>query len=146
MNSLTAKIKRALSPACLLLLAALAILGPEALGLRDGPQAPPYAKPYWLDRSAAPAVTLHANAARASQSLNWDYSAHLRVSLTGRLGSGSVLWKTPKNTFILADAKGGAAEGESAKDRELDLDARDISFKHSLGVSPFVNLPSVLFP
>ncbi|MDR2176290.1 MAG: dipeptide/oligopeptide/nickel ABC transporter permease/ATP-binding protein [Synergistaceae bacterium] len=136
----TKKLKSLLSPLCLFVLAALAILGPEALGLQDGPQAPPYAKPDWLDRSAAPAAALRADAARTSQTLDWSYSAPLRVSLTGRLDSGSVLWNTPESAFVLA---GAGAAGEK---RELDLDARDIAFKRSLGVSPFVSLPSVLFP
>jgi peptide/nickel transport system permease protein len=172
MKNMNIKIKRALSPACLLLLIALALLGPEALGLRDGPQAPPYAKPDWLDslktsfnrlmgrqaQSEAPVITLRADTSNPVQTLDWDYSAPLRVALTGRLDGGSVLWKTPgtpikgvsgegtspelkadPRVFVLADAAGRSLPN-------LDLDARDISFKRALGVSPFDNLPRVLFP
>jgi peptide/nickel transport system permease protein len=145
------KIKRRFSVICLVLLTLLALLGPERFGLREGQQAPPYSKPDWLDRSAAPALILRVRAgnpdkaasfplgkflyASDSLSLMWNYSAPLRVSLTGRLDEGFVLWTTPNGCFVLADKPG-----------ELDLDARDIPFKRTLGVKPFDNLPSVLFP
>ncbi len=128
--------RRALSFFCLALLVIPTLLGPGVFGLKDGPQAPPYSKPLWLDRTVGPTVVLNiASSADASLLLAWDYSAPLRVSLSGRLDRGFVRWSTPEGDFVLTDTTG-----------ELDLDARDIPFKRALGVEPFENLPSVLFP
>jgi peptide/nickel transport system permease protein len=57
------------------------------------------------------------------------------VALTGRLDEGAIRWKTPRDDFLLTDVPG-----------ELDLDARDISFKKALGLKPFDDMPSVLLP
>ncbi|MDR3265397.1 MAG: ABC transporter permease subunit [Synergistaceae bacterium] len=125
-----------LSPVCFLLLVAAALAGPEPLGLEDGPQAPPYSKPNWLDRSVAPARLLRvATPDGASGSLEWEYSAPLRVSLTGRIEGGEVRWTTPGGDFTLASGSG-----------DLDLDARDIPFKKVMGIDPFANMAAVLFP
>ncbi|MDR1979684.1 MAG: ABC transporter permease [Synergistaceae bacterium] len=139
---------RYLSIFCLVFLALLALLGPTPLGLKDGPQAPPYSKPDWLDRSIASTVILRVSSdggssseaspeASSTAALTWNYVAPLRVALTGRLDGGALRWTTPEGEFSLADASGSAA---------LDLDARDIPFKRSLGIKPFDNMPSVLFP
>ena len=125
------------SAVCLVLLAFLAIAGPGPFGLREGIQAPPYSKPEWLDRSIAPTVTLplRSSGGTAEASLTWNYAAPLRVALTGRLDEGAIRWKTPRDDFLLTDVPG-----------ELDLDARDISFKKALGLRPFDDMPSVLLP
>jgi peptide/nickel transport system permease protein len=112
-------------------------VGPELFGLREGVQAPPYSKPKWLDCSIAPTITLtlQVSGGAAEAPLAWNHAAPLRVALTGRLDEGTVRWKTPTNEFLLTDVPG-----------ELDLDARDISFKKALGLKPFDDMSSVLFP
>jgi peptide/nickel transport system permease protein len=143
--------KRHLYALCLVLLVLLAIFGPEFLG-KDGSQAPPYSKPWWLSRDIASSIVLYAAVnnpepvedlpewlsvlpSSDSVSLEWEYKPPMRVSLTGRLDRGFVGWITPRGRFVLADTPG-----------ELDLDARDIPFKKTLGVKPFDDLPSILFP
>jgi peptide/nickel transport system permease protein len=127
-------LRRGFSLICLGLLVLLAIAGPGALGLKSGAVAPPYSKPAWMDRSIAPTIVLHLDS-DASKSFHWRYSPPKRMSITGRLDSGALELVTPGGLYTLADSRG-----------ELDLDARDIPFKRALGVSPFDNLPSVLFP
>ncbi|MDR1020293.1 MAG: ABC transporter permease [Synergistaceae bacterium] len=129
--------KRWASTAAFALLAALAIAGPGPLGLSDGQVAPPYSKPGWLDSSIAPSIELRVGAGEsAAAAISWGYSAPLRVSLTGALGeTGLVKWVTPSGDFVLSQTPG-----------EMDLDARDIPFKRALGISPFENMPSALFP
>ncbi|MDR1623178.1 MAG: ABC transporter permease [Synergistaceae bacterium] len=128
--------------AALTLLVLLALLGPAPFGLKDGPQAPPYSKPDWLDRSVASTVILNVSGvSKASAPLTWNYAAPLRVALTGRLESGSVRWTTPQGgEFLLAR---GPETGSAVS---LDLDARDIPFKRSVGMKPFDNMPALLFP
>ncbi|MDR1917057.1 MAG: ABC transporter permease [Synergistaceae bacterium] len=126
--------KRRLSTICLALLIILAIAGPKWLGLQDGVQAPAYSKPYWLDSTVAGSFTLDARDGEEVP-LSWSYAPPLRVTITGRLDEGFVRWRTPDGDFILADTPG-----------ELDLDARDIPFKRAMGISPFGNMASVLFP
>jgi len=135
---------RLLSVLCLVLLIIIAVVGPELLR-KDGIQAPPYSKPWWLARNIASTVVLHVAsdvdkavkdpAESETAPLEWEYEPPMRVSLTGRLDSGHVNWTTPLSSFVLAEKPG-----------ELDLDARDIPFKTALGVKPFDDLPSVLFP
>jgi peptide/nickel transport system permease protein len=125
----------------LALLALLALVGPAPFGLKDGPQAPPYSKPAWLDRSIAPTVVLRVSAASHIASYDWNYAAPLRVALTGRLEGGSIHWTTPKGEFVLANGPETGSEPVV-----LDLDARDIPFKRSVGMKPFDNMPALLFP
>ncbi|MDR1580368.1 MAG: ABC transporter permease [Synergistaceae bacterium] len=132
------------SAAVLILLALLAIFGPNAFGLRDGEMAPPYSKPSWLDKSTASSETLtvKADASRGdvsfSEHIRWNYAPPKRVSFTGRLDFGRIEWTTPLRTFVLSDISG--------KSGEIDLDARDIPFKRAMGVDPFDDMASVLFP
>lgn len=131
---------RLLSVVCFILLVFLGIWGP-GLPERDEIMAPAYSMPWWLRNDIATTVILYA--AAESQApieerpvlLEWEYEPPIRMSLTGHLNSGFVAWDTPYGRFVLADQPG-----------ELDLDARDIPFKIALGVNPFDDLPSILFP
>jgi peptide/nickel transport system permease protein len=131
--------KRYVSAVAFALLAAIAIIGPGPLGLGSGQVAPPYSKPGWLDRSIAPSAELRVGSGAdesATAAISWGYTAPLRVSLAGSLGEASLVrWATPSGDFVLTRTPG-----------EIDLDARDIPFKRALGVNPFDNMPSVLFP
>ncbi|MDR3321374.1 MAG: ABC transporter permease [Synergistaceae bacterium] len=134
-------VRRYFSSVCLALLAALAITGPGFFGLSDGEQAPPYSKPGWMDSSIASTVWLDAelDSSRMEVSwteyIDWHYKPPKRVAFTGYLESGPVLWVTPERTFVIADGPG-----------EIDLDARDIPFKRALGIDPFDDMASALFP
>ncbi|MDR3076211.1 MAG: ABC transporter permease [Synergistaceae bacterium] len=129
------------SAICLAILTALAITGPGIFGMRGGEVAPPYSKPGWIDRSVASTITMDAalDASKGevswSEYLNWNYRPPQRVAFTGRLDFGEILWRTPGRTFVITDKPG-----------EIDLDARDIPFKKALGIEPFGDMPSVLFP
>ncbi|MDR3254932.1 MAG: ABC transporter permease [Synergistaceae bacterium] len=131
--------RRNLSAILLLVLLLLALLGPGAFGLNDGAQAPPFSKPSWLDGAIASTIVLDAmangNSNSATAPLAWEHSAPIRVSVSGRLESGEIRWATPSGDFMLANTPG-----------EVDLDARDIPFKRSLGISPFDSAPNILFP
>ncbi|GHV50860.1 hypothetical protein FACS1894216_03810 [Synergistales bacterium] len=124
----------------LALLALLAILGPDTLGLSDGIVAPPFSKPSWLDSSVAPVVEieLSSGGAEKDKNLSWNYEPPMRVAVTGRL-SGVLLWHTPSGDFTLAEA----SDGEPGA---LDMDARDMTFKRAIGLSPFANAAAALFP
>jgi len=143
--------KLRLSALGLVFLLLLAIVGPGFLG-EGGIKAPPYSRPWWLARNVASTITLHASVTPAPETpifepwaiwpssesiwLDWEYDEPpMRMSLTGRLYDGFVVWYTPHGSFVLADSPG-----------ELDLDARDIPFKRALGVNPFDDLAPVLFP
>ncbi|MDR0765170.1 MAG: hypothetical protein LBE65_06245, partial [Synergistaceae bacterium] len=90
-----------LSAVVLILLALLAILGPNVFGLRDGEMAPPYSKPSWMDKSTVSTETLavKTDASRGevsfSESVRWNYLPPKRVSFTGRLDFGRIEWTTP---------------------------------------------------
>jgi peptide/nickel transport system permease protein len=131
--------KRHLSLICLGILVLLAILGPGIFGLEDGQKAPPYSKPIWLDHAIGGVAVLGIDAGdgpeSASAQLMWNYKAPTRISITGRMDGGRLEWRTPDGTFPLASGAG-----------ELDLDARDISFKRALGFSPFDDVTRALFP
>jgi len=141
--------KLRLSALSLVFLLFLAIAGPGFLG-EGGVKAPPYSRPWWLARNVASTIILQSSVTPAedfsdlramwpsseSIRLEWEYDEPpVRMSLTGRLYDGVVIWRTPHDRFVLADSPG-----------ELDLDARDIPFKRALGVNPFDDLTSVLFP
>jgi peptide/nickel transport system permease protein len=128
-------LKKRISVISLALLAALAIAGPAPLGLKDTQVAPPYSKPDWLDRSIGKTEILRVGSDKPDAELTWKHAAPLRVSITGRMDGGELRWRTPEGGFSFARGEG-----------ELDLDARDIPFKLALGIKPFENLPSHLFP
>jgi peptide/nickel transport system permease protein len=125
------RFSRGFSAICLAILILLAIIGPGPLGLHDGEQAPPYSKPGWMDKETAGTIILSSE----SGALPWNYRPPQRVSVTGRLNSGSIKWTTPERTFTLTESPG-----------EVDIDARDIPFKRALGMSPFADMPKEFFP
>lgn len=127
--------KRYFSFLCLALLTVLAIGGPQLLGLEDGVQAPPYARPLWLSRDLGPTVVLELSPDVRERVLDWPYKEPLRFALTGVLNGGSVTWTTWQGEKVLAEGTG-----------PLDKDARDIPFKRELGVKPFDSLTRALFP
>lgn len=138
--------KRHLSLVCLVLLIATAVAGPSVFDLKDGPQAPPYSKPMWLDSSVAPVLSLHVDTANPVADLSWSYEVPLRVALTGELASGDLFWSRPgeaSTRSLLLTPHGFTG---STVPGEVDIDARDIPFKKALGVRPFDNMASLMFP
>ncbi|MDR1652019.1 MAG: ABC transporter permease [Synergistaceae bacterium] len=125
----------------LTILAVLAAVGPGAFGLSDGIVSPPYSKPAWLDSSIASKTILDVASDISSgnvggtSGITWAYDAPSRVSIIGTITDGYLEWITPNGRYRLAEGAG-----------ELDLDARDIPFKKSLGIGPFENMARVLFP
>jgi len=136
-----------LSVLSLVFLLFLAIAGPGFLG-EGGIKAPPYSRPWWLARNIASTIVLHSSVNPVPAEflpmlppnetiwLEWEYDEPpMRMSLTGWLDDAFVVWRTPYGRFVLADGPG-----------ELDIDARDIPFKRTLGVNPFDDLAPILFP
>lgn len=108
--------------------------------------ATPFAKPMWLDRAAPPAVHLVLEDGHTSKELKWTWAAPGEMVMEGSYhfaeapGEAHLIWETPSGqAFTLADIS-GKTEGT------LSLDARDISFKQALGLSPFKNPLPTLFP
>jgi len=107
--------------------------------------APPFVKPIWLAKDAPPSLHLMITKEQLERRFLWEYEPPLRFSLKGAIRFGAppkvarIMWETPKETIVLYDAS------EKAENR-IDLDARDVSFKLALGLSPFQNPMLHLFP
>ncbi len=124
----------------------LAAIGPHLF--KTSPEeavAPPFVKPIWLAKDAPPSLHLTITKEHLERRFLWEYEPPLRFSLKGTIhfeappGVAHIVWETPKETIVLYDAS------EKAENR-IDLDARDMSFKLALGLSPFQNPMLHLFP
>jgi len=107
--------------------------------------APPFVKPVWLAKDAPPSLHLTITEEHLERRFLWEYEPPLRFSLKGAMRFevppevAQIVWQTPKGTMVLYDAS------KKAESR-IDLDARDVSFKLALGLSPFQNPMPHLFP
>jgi len=126
---------------CLLALAALALFGTRLFdALPETEVAAPFSKPLWLDRSLPPTMDLELTGARPAAELDWTFGAPSRFSLRVETGDPSpsrfVEWTVPGGkTFRLTPLRNGT-----------ELDGRDMAFKRSLGLPPFGDASSALFP
>jgi peptide/nickel transport system permease protein len=111
----------------------------------DSPVAPPFSKPLWLDRDSPPTLRLFLEDGKTSTSLDWQGTAPRQFSLKGHVKFGTspsragIYWQTPEETILLEDLSG-------YYDILVDLDARDITFKLDLGISPFESAMKKLVP
>jgi peptide/nickel transport system permease protein len=124
----------------------LAAIGPHLFKASpDEAVAPPFVKPIWLAKDAPPSLHLMITKEQLERRFLWEYEPPLRFSLKGAIRFGAppevarIMWETPKETIVLYDASKKAGS-------QIDLDARDVSFKLALGLSPFQNPMLHLFP
>jgi peptide/nickel transport system permease protein len=124
----------------------LAAIGPHLFRASpDEAVAPPLVKPIWLAKDAPPSLHLMITKEQLERRFLWEYEPPLRFSLKGAIRFGAppevarIMWETPKETIVLYDASKKAGS-------QIDLDARDVSFKLALGLSPFQNPMLHLFP
>ncbi len=129
------------------MIAAAAIAGPALL--QTDPHASiasPFAPPAWTGGEEGPALNVSLSLEKTLFEKHWAWSPPENVSLRGTLffekeeSRASLVWTLPGGeSFILADFDG---KGEWV----IDIDARDVSFKTSLGIPPFGSATSILFP
>ena len=126
---------------CLLVLAALALFGTRLFdALPEAEVAAPFSKPLWLDRSLPPTMDLELSGGHPAVELVWVFGATSRFSLRVETAlpapSRFVEWTIP----------GGKTFRLTPLNRGVELDGRDIAFKRSLGLPPFGDASSALFP
>ncbi|OUO95127.1 ABC transporter permease [Cloacibacillus sp. An23] len=127
-----------------ILLALLGVFGPALL-----PRSPyefagaPFARPVWWRSGTLPAnVSYEINSAETS--ITWDKNPPAIFSLSGKIKASpesrvTVTWRTPERKFLLAELS-----GES--EYWLNLDGRDMIFKHALGLPLISRSVDYLFP
>ena len=101
------------------------------------PVAAPFSKPVWADRTQAPAMSFTVPPGEAGKTFSWSWEAPRGLSVTGEVlfaktpSKAALVWETPAGAkWVLSDLSG--------QNRwTLDLDARDMAFRISLGLSPF---------
>ncbi|MDO9508065.1 MAG: ABC transporter permease [Thermovirgaceae bacterium] len=124
-----------------------AVFGP--MSLSEDPQQPvakPFAPPAWIGGDAPPPFSATLSPADPSVQIDWKWASPEDLSIRGNLSfevdsvSASLKWETPGgDVFNLASFEGN-------DDWAVDIDARDVSFKRSLGISPFENAANLMFP
>lgn len=126
---------------CLLALTLTALFGANLFAAPpEAEVAASFSKPLWLDRTLPPSSELELRPDVPALELNWQYGApsgfFLRIDLEESRQDRFVQWTTPSGkTFRLSPLKGG-----------VEADGRDILFKRSLGLPPFGDAASALFP
>ncbi len=125
---------------CLLGLAALALFGTRLFGaLPEAEVAAPFSKPLWLDRSLPPTMDLELSGDTLPRSWT-DLQRSFPVLPPGRNGPSRPVpvrgMDPPRRKDLPPHALNGGVE----------LDGRDIAFKRSLGLPPFGDASSALFP
>ena len=99
-----------------------------------------FSKPLWLDLSLPPTTVLKLGQSSPAAELDWQFGApsgfSLKIQAEESRPDRFVEWTTPGGkTFRLSPLKDGA-----------EADGRDIPFKRSLGLPPFGDAASALFP
>lgn len=122
-------------------LSLLALLTP-LLGPVNEAVAPPFCKPLWLDHESGKPLSL--NAKDNSLSFTWEskppktFSVKGTVTFEGVPKSAALLLAGPSKTYKLVDLAG-------YRNFDVDIDSRDVPLKLFLGLSPFVDVSSVIF-
>ena len=109
------------------------------LFLRGDPReavASPFARPGWVGRVQPPARSF-AVPASGEKAFEWSWEAPRGLSVSGEVAFSGVpsrarlVWETPGGSFVvLADLSGQSRA-------VVDLDARDLAFRASIGLDPF---------
>jgi len=131
----------------LLAVTLLGTLGPRVFpGDPEAQVAAPFARPSWIPGGGSPPLTSLLTTENPTALVSWRWESPPNVTISGfiryakRVESAEILWITPGGkTFVLA----------SSKDTDMlrvDIDGRDMSFKQSLGLSPFEDAAKTLFP
>ncbi|HPD97138.1 MAG TPA: ABC transporter permease [Synergistales bacterium] len=131
--------------AAFFIIVAAAIAGPSLLQTDPFESvARPFAPPVWTGGEEGPALAVSLSPSKTLFEKKWNWSPPENISIRGTLSfeedpSASLVWTGPGGErFVLA------VSGDT-REWLIDIDARDVSFKASLGVPPFGNATSVLF-
>lgn len=129
-----------------LFILAIAVAGPAILpGEPDRAVAKPFAPPAWAGRDAPPPFSGHISPSSREITVEWKWDAPENLTLQGELtfdedAPARLLWTTAEgDSFTLASFSGGRLW-------KVDIDARDMAFKASLGIPPFASAADLLFP
>lgn len=130
-----------------LMILAVGIFGP--LLLTEDHQtaaAKPFAPPVWTGGETPPPFEASLTPVMTTIAPKWEWGAPENISIKGTLlfeggpVSASLAWETPEGQiFTLASFEGSGMW-------TIDIDARDVGFKETLGITPFESAPAVLFP
>lgn len=127
---------------CLLALILTALFGTRLFPAPpEAEVAAPFSKPLWLDRSLPPTTELRLTPEAPSAELKWTFGPpsgfSLRAEIEGDAPERFVEWRIPgrDNPLRLAPLR-----------RKTELDRRDMAFKRALGLSPFGDASTALFP
>jgi len=140
------KIRRRWSFIVFLLMVAVSVIGPSLFaGDPESQVASPFSKPIWSGGDSPPNMVIELKTGHTSQKFRWGDKAPHQFGMKGDIKfthipqKAGLYWKTTENEILLADLSG-------SHEKRLDLDARDISFKLALGISPFGNAMKKLVP
>jgi peptide/nickel transport system permease protein len=125
----------------------LGVLGPLAFpGNPESQVASPFAKPGWLPGAEAPPFSTELTGENTSVEITWEWGPPPNITFSGFIRYATpvpearLLWRTPAGeTFVLA----ASTESDTLK---VDIDGRDVTFKQTLGLSPFKEVTGELFP
>ncbi|WP_334139124.1 ABC transporter permease [Thermovirga lienii] len=122
------------------------IWGPSLFDMNAETQvASPFSKPLWIGKDSPPAMTFTLTPKTRAAQFQWVYPAPPNIAIWGTVelnkpSSASLVWETPDGDRI------EIARNEDLPSFNVDIDGRDMSFKTSLGLSPFDNPMEKLFP
>lgn len=129
-----------------LFILAIAVAGPAAFPGDPGQTvAKPFAPPAWSGGDAPPPFSGPISPSSREITIEWKWDAPENLTLKGQLtfdedAPAKLVWTTAEgDSFTLASFRGGRLW-------KVDIDARDMAFKTNLGIPPFANAASMLFP
>ena len=124
-----------------------AIFGPMLLALDSrSPVAKPFAPPAWMGGEAPPPLLASLSHENPSFSMNWKWTAPDNISIRGNIifedgpADAKLIWENPEGEIFTLGSFSGSGVWA------VDIDARDVAFKASLGIPPFKSALTLLFP
>ncbi len=129
----------------LILVTLIAVAGPSAFRTDHTQEvAAPFSSPLWLGGNAAPTVTVQLDRQKTGLDMEWTYDKPEQFSIKGKVEFP----QKPANAFLVWATPAGEIDLQELESIEntINLDARDLTFKSRLGISPFENAMERLFP
>lgn len=131
----------------LLAVTLLGTLGPGVFTSDPEAQvAAPFSRPAWTPGGGSPPLTAFLTTEKPAALLSWRWEPPPNVTISGFIRyagqpeRAEILWSTPGGkTLVLTSSK-------DTDTLRVDIDGRDMSFKRSLGLSPFDDAAKALFP